>query len=116
MPYPSEDEIVSISSNEMFMEATNEYGQYNGIYSYFANYPGAQLIEPYKESTITLKGPLVDAGTNYFLWQIEGDEGYKTGTSNTYTVTRSGIIPVSFHVYDASGTYQSTFSTTLIAK
>ena len=115
--FPSADETVYMAMGQVLMAATNEYGQYKGSYPFFAEFPGSQLIEPYKQTTITLSGEMVDSSLYTFNWQIEGDEAMQTGTQAVIKVTKAGLFDISFHAYEvATGAYKSTFKTKLISK
>ncbi len=93
---------------------------YKGAYSFFQDYPGAQLVEPYKETRITLHGPLALSDANYrFLWSIESfEDTVFEGSEISLTVqsTVSPTLAVKVHVFSADSQYLSTYRSTLIVK
>ncbi len=95
----------------------NEYGAYKGSYPWFSDYPGSQLVEPYKETTITLTGPAVHSGNYNFLWTIEGEDGeVHSGAKEVVKFTKAGLFKIEVHVFDSSDNYMYTYQTTLISK
>ena len=59
--FGAEDTIVAITS-EMYVEASNEYGVFEReFYPWLEDIAGSQIVEPYKQTTLTLTGSLVDS-------------------------------------------------------
>ncbi len=116
---PLDKDLVLTATGEVSIHAINEYGHFSGPYPYFDELPGAQLVEPYKESTLTVKGSLINTGLYSFVWKLQENGSYSFSTGSKISVTRNvpGLSDVSVHVYDtATNTYVSTYKTFLIVK
>lgn len=108
------DTLVAASDGQLAIYATNEYGHYEGPYPFFDDYPGAQLVEPYKETMIQLTGSLSSGNFNY-LWKIEGDSTTTQSDQIQVTLTNPGLYGIDVHVF-AGAKYVSTYSTHLIVR
>jgi len=113
---PSSSDIVTATSDEIYITATNEYGQFTAPYPWMNDVAGTQLIEPYRETTLTLTGTYAESEGYSFVWVIEGLDTTLEGTSPTLTLTDVGKYTVNVHAYNADGDYQATYSTLFICK
>jgi hypothetical protein len=111
---PSAEQIHAVESVLSKIVATNEYGQYSGPYPFFDDFPGSQLIEPYKMTSIRAVGE-GDIGYRY-LWEIEGQDGIIYGNPIKLQINSTGFFSLKVHAYGEDDSYQATFSTTLISK
>jgi hypothetical protein len=115
-PVRSKD-IIFTSLADLSIYAANEYGHYEGQYSFFDEYEGSQLIEPFKTTTIKLNGLLVDAGEFSFLWTIEGYDEVLYGDAVSITWgSETGLYAIQVDVYKSDGEYVASLVTTLIVK
>jgi len=76
----ADPDIPILSTEELRLTATNEYGVYDAPYPWLNDGTGAQLVEPMKRTILTASGPFVDnrpeeAGELSFNWLIERYEG-----------------------------------------
>lgn len=110
--------IKKTSLDNLAIWATNEeYGHYKGAYSFLDIYPGSHLVEPYKETTLSVMGALATEDKhNSFFWKIDGlANGLYEGANIKVTFTRTGIFDVVVHSFHL-GEYVSSFSSKLIVK
>ena len=113
-------------STELGIVATNEYGQFTSkaMYPWMNEVPGTQLVEPYKETALTVVGSLVNGGRYTYTWTIDnynedGTSFIKSGkfqTTQKITFTRTGTYSITVEALDTQGSLVSTFSTSLICK
>jgi Common central domain of tyrosinase len=107
--------------------ATNEYGQFaqKEYYPWMNEVPGTQLVEPYKETALTLVGSVLNSGATYnWKWTIEnfnedGSSWMKEGkfqTTQKLTFTKTGIFNITIEAQDTAGHVAHTYSTRLICK
>lgn len=71
------EETLSLKSEKvrsptLTLTASNEYGAFLGPYPWMTEVVGTQLVEPYKNTTLTLSGSAVDSGLLIFKWDITG--------------------------------------------
>ncbi len=114
---PSSAQLLMSASLLSGLIATNEYGQYNtGNYPFFADYPGSQLIEPYKNTSIEVTGAYSEDASVQYLWVIDGQSSMYVGNPISLTINTTGLFGISVHAYDSSDNYLASYSSTLISK
>lgn len=113
---PSTDDLLFSPGDEISFVATNEYGQYSGIYPWLDDVPGSQIVEPYKKTTLTASGRLVSKGSSVFFWEIEGKSDIYNGTSLTTKFKDTKVRTATIHAFDGEGDYQMSYSTLLISR
>jgi hypothetical protein len=59
-----------VSTQFISVTATNEYGQFTAPYAWMKDVEGTQLVEPYKDTTLTLSGDMVNSGLYTFFWSL----------------------------------------------
>ena len=111
---------------ELGIVATNEYGQFNqkAYYPWMNEVPGTQLVEPYKETALTVVGSLVNGGRYTYTWTIEnfnedGTAFVKAGkfqTTQKVTFTRTGKYTLVVEALDTQGSTVASFTTRLVCK
>lgn len=111
----------SASSEGMTLITSNEYGVFRAPYPWLTADPGAQLVEPYKLTTLTLSGSAVDSGLYSFLWNIIGlDHDFVDDSSVQGVIfTSTQNYTISVHAYlltDSTQTPVLSYSTLLISK
>jgi len=112
------------SSDELYFTTKNEYGYYEGPYPWLSLGDGAQLVEPYRDTTVKLAGTLYDDENDYtFKWSVKGsNEKLETEEEEFYgskiyiTYLKTGIFGVTVRVYNETGVYLGRYSSTLIVK
>ncbi len=103
--------------NEFSIFATNEYGHFSAPYSFFEDYPGAQLVEPYKKTTISISGSHSKLSEFVFVWKFHGDPVEYTGSEIEITRASTGVYALEVIVARAkSGEYVTTHKTSIIVK
>ena len=111
---------ISVVVSGLSLRAANEYGPYDGEYSFFHEYPGSQLVEPYKMTTFTLLGSQADADRYRFLWYLEGRENqepYEGLIVRFKGNPEPGVYALQIDAYDVeTGEYAMTYNTHLIVK
>ena len=63
---------TSISSTQLAITATNEYGKFSAPYPWLDSVEGSQIVEPYKLTKLSLSGPLFDEAKYVYAWYITG--------------------------------------------
>ncbi len=114
--YGSED-TINAQSDEVYVTASNEYGVFERYYPWLDDVAGSQLVEPYKETTLTLSGSLVTSGYEY-SWSIvkyTGELEYNSLTQKV-TLTAPGVYPITVNIIDSKSTIVATYTTLLICK
>jgi hypothetical protein len=116
-------DINKVSSTDITMTASNEYGRFSADYPWMNDIEGTQLLEPYKMTELTISGSYISLNDdiNYVL-VISGidDDTYKY---NEYfnepkvfiTLKEVGKYDVSLHVFGGDG-YLATYNTRFICK
>lgn len=118
----SESMYSSTSSSEMLsLIASNEYGLFEAPYPWLAVDLGAQLVEPYKLTTLTLLGSAVESGLYSFYWNISGFEHNFVDNSTvqyvTFMETQNYTISIgAYFLSNSSRTLAFSYSTLLISK
>ena len=124
--------IESLSTTKMSVIATNEYGQFDGkSYPWMSDVTGTQLVEPYKNTTLTLFGSYIKSKYTY-AWSItnesSGDDSNEDASASyigtissdasfqTVTFIETGIYKIGITVYSSSGDVVHTYETRLVCK
>lgn len=112
---------LPLDHSSVHIVASNEYGVFRGQYPFFDVYAGSQLIEPFKQTTITLHGSLVESGLYTFQWQL--NQGPVSAMSAVgaarviLSVSSPGLFDFSLHFFTKEeGKYVGTYKTTLISR
>lgn len=122
----------SSSSSKIYLTATNEYGSFDGkSYPWMSDVTGTQLVEPYKNTTLTLSGSYVKSKYTY-SWAITNedtdDDNYDDDSSpfigsissnasfQTIVFTETGIYKIIIAAVDSTGAVVHTYQTRLICK
>ena len=120
----------------MFVEASNEYGVFEGPYPWLQDVPGTQLVEPYKVTNFVLSGTLVDGlcdGCYSYYWDIqpislspaaatdgvlgyEGELAYGDFKKQTLTFIATGTYQLSVLVVNSDFELISEYSTEIICR
>lgn len=125
-------DTVGLNSNSLLstktfsIVATNEYGQYDGSpYPWMSEVEGTQLVEPYKQTLLTVLGTVNVANYTY-TWTIVNDNGLKASNdfivnealANKQTVQflNTGIYSMKVKLLDSSGKTKYSYSTRLVCK
>jgi hypothetical protein len=113
----NKEAIVSTSSlDELYITASNNYGIFSAPYSFLDDIPGSQIIEPYRDTTISLGGTYTESTTYSYIWKIDGSDKQFFGTSNKIMVTKTGVYDIQIDIYNAHAKYIASFSTKIICK
>ena len=110
------------SSSAISLTASNEYGTFSAPYPWMTDVLGTQLVEPYKESILTLSGSAVDSNLYSFEWIIsdfDGEYDRTAARSQTIIFTDANIYNITINAYLTSGdssTAVYTYQTRLISK
>ena len=115
---------IDVTPSTLTMTASNEYGIFLGPYPWMTQTVGTQLVEPYKNTTLTLSGSSVASGLYVFSWNITGFESEFTAKSlgelaivfqdpKIYNITITAYLASD---KNCTGTAQYTYSTRLICK
>jgi hypothetical protein len=98
--------------------ATNEYGPYEGQYTFFDKFPGSQLIEPMKMTTLSVQGQFASRTEYKFRWFLEGREEVEPyeGSEITFKATgKPGIYGLQVDVYKTHGdAYIASYNTHIV--
>jgi hypothetical protein len=108
-----------LNEDDLNIFATNEYGHFTGPYPWMETSPGMQLVEPYKDSTLTLRGNYVDAGIYKFNWIIEDydtTEWSTDATTQTAVFKTPGFLNVRIQVLDSSDNVVAKYTTVFVVK
>lgn len=115
---------MTVTPSILTMTASNEYGVFLGPYPWMTQIVGTQLVEPFKNTTLSLSGSSVASGLYIFTWDI-------TGFESEYTAISLGELAIVFQdpkIYNititaylasdknCTGTAQYTYSTRLVCK
>ena len=115
---------MTVTPSILTMTASNEYGVFLGPYPWMTQIVGTQLVEPFKNTTLSLSGSSVASGLYIFTWDI-------TGFESEYTAISLGELAIVFQdpkIYNititaylasdknCTGTAQYTYSTRLVWK
>jgi hypothetical protein len=104
--------------NDIQIIAENEYGIFNAPYPYLVRSPNSVLIEPYRNTTLTVTGMYTESNEYYFKWVISGDKSFEMvydGPKITVLLEITGIYDMSLHVYNSEG-YLTTFASKIYCK
>lgn len=100
--------------------ATNEYGHLEANYPYDAKYPGSQIVEPFKMTTIKLEGTFADRDDYRYEWYLEGRENEEPYTGKEIlfkVISEVGVYGLQIDVYKVhDDTYISSLKTHLVVK
>lgn len=106
--------------------ASNEYGVFTGPYSWLEDVAGSQLVEPYKETTLSLSGSIVDSGLYTFTWKIDDyghellNEDSKISRKIILSAAKNYQITIKAYAIDLVGAdtdyFAYSYSTLLICK
>jgi hypothetical protein len=98
--------------------ATNEYGVFRGFYSWLSDIDALSsrvLIEPYKNTTLSLLDKYVKE-TSTYLWKIDGLEQEFAGTSIVVQVKKTGNYSLVITEYNLHGMVSDIYAVELICK
>jgi hypothetical protein len=112
--FPRTTATLSADITQVLITASNEYGVFSGPYPWMADVAGTQLVEPYKDTTLTLSGTYVDAGIYTFNWIIDGvdtSEFDATETTQTIMMTKPGKKYVMLQVLDSDKNVVAEYET-----
>jgi len=120
---PSDNIIKDlVTSNDITISASNEYGKFTADYPWMKDVQGTQLLEPYKMTELTLSGSYTLTDDTKYILVISGidDETYKYtqyfNEEKVYiTLKQVGKYDVSLHVFGGGG-YLATYNTRFICK
>ena len=89
----ADPDIPMLSTSELRLTATNEYGVYDGPYPWLRDGSGVQLVEPLKRTTLTVGGPFAENSEEglAFVWQVDGYDGVG---GDDLTSTRKAFVDV----------------------
>ena len=118
---------IYAKTQDLGVVATNEYGQFTqkSYYQWMNDVPGSQLVEPYKETALTIVGSYVNSGGYAYTWTIynfddSGVDWTKEGkfqTTQKLTFTKPGLYSIQIDAKDSTtGELKLSYSTTLICK
>lgn len=108
---------IADSADMKKIQARNEYGVFTAPYPYLQEVQGSQIVEPYKQTTITIEGAYVTSDFNInFLWQIEGQDTLFTGPKINIMMQSTGKYEVSVHAFNKADVYLGSYSTVLWVK
>lgn len=113
---PSYSELVLISTDMLDIVASNEYGIFEGPYSFITDTAGSKLIEPYKKSLIEVTGIYAEDSIYRFEWVVEGSTDILFGSSVDIVKTTPGTYTLQIHVFHSTMGYTATFTTKLFCK
>jgi len=90
----SSSDISCLTSAEVHLQASNEYGIYKAPYPWLLNSNTTDLVEPFKSTTLSLLGMPLRAcsGFNY-LWRIN----YLNGSSLYFADTKVPQLTLTLH-------------------
>jgi hypothetical protein len=113
----SKEFIVPTSNlDELYITAMNNYGAFSAPYSFLDEIPGSKIIEPYRDTVVSLGGTYTESATYSYIWKIEGSGKQFFGTSNKIMLTKTGVYDIQIDIYNAHAQYIASFSTKLICK
>lgn len=115
-----------LTSKTFTLVATNEYGQYDGTpYPWMSEIEGTQLVEPYKQTLLTVVGT-VDSDNYIYKWSIVNDNGLEAtddyavieAVSNKQSVQflNTGIYTLKVKLVNSAGKTKYSYSTRLVCK
>ena len=115
---------MTVTPSILTMTASNEYGVFLGPYPWMTQIVGTQLVEPFKNTTLSLSGSSVASGLYIFTWDIAGFESEYTAISlgelaivfqdpKIYNITITAYLASD---KNCTGTAQYTYSTRLVCK
>jgi len=105
-----------LSSNELKVTATNEYGVFSAPYPWMDDVDGTFLVEPYKSTTLTLSGSYIEDQSYTYVWEIDSFEYKPVGSSVVITGPVPGKYTVKVNALDDSKSIVATYTTLLVSK
>jgi hypothetical protein len=115
-----------LSTKTFSLVASNEYGQYDGSsYPWMSEVEGTQLVEPYKQTLLTVLGT-VNVEEYTYTWTIVNDNGLEA--TDDYVVIETsenmqsvqflntGIYSMKVKLLNSSGKTKYSYSTRLVCK
>lgn len=121
-----DDPTTDINSNNiisttrdlnLLFSASNEYGIFSAPYPWLKDTIGAQLIEPYKTTTLTLSDTTLLSSSYRVVWEIPSLGISLSGNPTMFVVNSTGVFDITISVYDAStDSFIDSLSTILISK
>lgn len=117
MSGPSSDrDQESSQTDDMYITAINEYGQFSAPYPWLDDVEGSQLVEPYKTTTLTAYGTLARNATLHWSTDYEFNKTY-VGSSISMMFQRTGTFILNIEAFDSeTGEIRGRYSTYLISK
>ena len=124
--------VESLSTTKISVIAANEYGHFDGkSYPWMLDVTGTQLVEPYKNTTLTLSGSYIKSKYTY-AWSItiesSSDDSNEDASASyigtissnasfqTVMFIETGIYKIGITVYSSSGDVVHTYETRLVCK
>ena len=121
----SDSQIIATGEDafdDISLIASNEYGTFSAPYPWMSEVLGTQLVEPYKESILTLSGSAADSKLYSFEWIIsdfDGEYDRNAAKSQTIIFAEPNIHNITINAYLISGDSSTaiyTYQTRLISK
>jgi hypothetical protein len=111
----------STTTADLYIMAFNEYGSFSAPYSWLDSVSGSQIVEPYKETTLTLNGAYASGST--FKWALdypseeEATTWAGTDTQEILTLTEPGSYSITVEAFDVkTGSFRGRYTTLLMVK
>ena len=111
------NETKYFSTDDLYIESSNEYGVFSAPYPWMDDVDGTMFVEPYKKSTLIISGDYLDEDKYYYFWTIEGKNSEYSGSSLELTLTHTGYFDLNVEIYTQdSGEYVGTYYTKVVCK
>lgn len=111
----------STTTADLYIMAFNEYGSFSAPYSWLDSVSGSQIVEPYKETTLSLNGAYASGST--FKWALDypSEEEATTWTGSDtkeiLTLTEPGSYSITVEAFDVkTGSFRGRYTTLLMVK
>ena len=111
----------STTTADLYIMAFNEYGSFSAPYSWLDTVSGSQIVEPYKETTLSLNGAYASGST--FKWALaypsEDEPSTWTGSDakEVLTLTEPGSYSITVEAFDVkTGSFRGRYTTLLMVK
>lgn len=112
---------ASTTTTDLYIQASNEYGTFTAPYPWLEDVIGSQLVEPYKQTTLTITGAYSTGCTYDWNLNYPSSESPMLWSESTplssITLTQTGTYSLTLEAYDSkTGSFKGRYSTLLVVK